>query len=70
MTPCSPLSYNRSFGEHISSVFRVEEIGSAKPASQQVASKMMKMLIFITTGVKTSNITTKVIFWEGGYNAV
>jgi hypothetical protein len=27
--------------EHIASIFRVEEIGSAKPASKQVASRML-----------------------------
>jgi hypothetical protein len=29
MTPCSPLSFNRHLEEHIASIFRVEEIGSA-----------------------------------------
>jgi hypothetical protein len=30
MMPYSPLSFNRRFGEHIASIFRVEEISSAK----------------------------------------
>jgi hypothetical protein len=30
ITPCTPLSVNRRFGEHIASIFRVEEISSAR----------------------------------------
>jgi hypothetical protein len=38
MTPCRPLSLTDVSEEHVASIFRVEEIGSAKPESKQVAS--------------------------------
>jgi hypothetical protein len=36
ITPCSPLSVNRRLEEHIASIFRVEEISSAR--NNQMAS--------------------------------
>jgi hypothetical protein len=41
MTPCSPLSFKRRSEKHIASIFRVEEVDPAKPASKQVASRML-----------------------------
>jgi hypothetical protein len=62
MTPCSPSSVNRRFGgTYHASVFRVEEISSAR---DQQASRCLprgiisqKMILFATTAVKTSNPT-------------
>jgi hypothetical protein len=55
--------------EHIASIFRVEEISSA---SKQVASKLtlnglhdvisQKLILFITTALKTSNPMKKGLF--------
>jgi hypothetical protein len=42
MTPCSPLSLTDVSEEHIASIFTVEEIGSAKAASKQVAIHYLK----------------------------
>jgi hypothetical protein len=59
MTPCSPLSVNPRFEEHIASIFRVKEISSAR---NQQASRLTlnglhgvisQKMLFITTAVKT-----------------
>jgi hypothetical protein len=69
ITPCSPLSTDVS-EEHIASIFRVEEISSARnqQASRWLATQQMtlhglhrvisqKSILFITTDVKTSKPT-------------
>jgi hypothetical protein len=75
MMPCSPLSFNRRFGGHIASIFRVEEIGSANQQARRwhILPKgplklnglhgiiSQKMTLFITTAVKTSNPTRNVL---------
>jgi hypothetical protein len=63
MTPCSRCVATDVSEEHSASIFRVEE-KSSKPTSKQVAGRLLhnglhgvisqKMILFITTTVKTS----------------
>jgi hypothetical protein len=60
ITPCSPLSVTDASEEHIASVLRVEKISSAR--NQRTLNGLhgvisQKMVLFMTTAVKTSNPT-------------
>jgi hypothetical protein len=41
MAPCSPLSFNRRFGEHIASIVRVEEIASTNQRASRYQAEWM-----------------------------
>jgi hypothetical protein len=60
MTPCSPLNFNRRFGGTYRLHLQGRKNRFSKPAIKQVASCVIsqKMILFITTAVKTSNPTT------------
>jgi hypothetical protein len=56
MTPCSPLSFNRRFGGTYRLHLQGRRNRFSKPASKQVTSVIsQKMILFITTAVKTSS---------------